>query len=209
MEHKLPKLNYRFDELEPHIDAKTMEIHYTKHHQNYINKLNETLAKYPLLQEKTAEELIIDLENLPAEIRTIVRNNAGGHINHSLFWEILKRNIKINGDILSAIDKKFSDFANFKKIFSTSANKLFGSGWTWLVVNNGELEIMNTFNQDSPIINEKIPILGIDLWEHAYYLKFQNKRSDYIETFFHVIDWNKVNENYINALNKQNKIERR
>jgi len=200
MLHLLPKLPYSFDAFEPYIDAKTMEIHHGKHHQTYVDKLNKALEKYPKLQNKSAEELLKNLDLIPEDIRTAVRNHGGGHVNHSFFWQILKKNIEPSGEILKTINKKFKGFDIFKEEFSNKAAGLFGSGWCWLALNSsGELEIMTTPNQDSPISQNKIPILGLDVWEHAYYLKYQNKRQDYINAFFNVINWKKVSENFLKA----------
>ena len=197
----LPKLPYSYDALEPFIDVKTMEIHHIKHHQTYVDKLNKALEKYPKLQKNSAEDLIKSLDIIPEDIRTAVRNHGGGHVNHSFFWLILKKNVECKGEILKAINKKFKGIDNFKKEFSNKAGGLFGSGWCWLVVNNanGELEIMITPNQDSPISQGKIPVLGLDVWEHAYYLKYQNRRQDYVDAFWNIVNWEKVNENYLNA----------
>lgn len=196
----LPKLPYAYDALEPFIDAKTMEIHHTKHHQAYIDKLNKALEKYPKLQKNSAEDLLKNLPVVPEDIRTAVRNHGGGHANHSFFWQILKKGIEPKGEILRAINKKFKGIDNFKEEFKDAATTLFGSGWAWLVVNSqGGLEIMKTPNQDSPITHNMIPVFGLDVWEHAYYLKYQNRRNEYVEAFFHVINWNKVNENYLKA----------
>jgi len=201
MVHTLPKLPYSYDALEPFIDAKTMEIHYTKHHQTYVDKLNAALEKYPKLQKKTPEELISNLNDIPEEIRTAVRNHGGGHWNHSLFWQLLAKDVKLNGAIAKAIDKTFGSFDKFKEQLSSAALNRFGSGWAWLVVSKEEkLEIVSTGNQDSPLSEGKIPILGIDVWEHAYYLKYQNKRADYISAFFNIINWKKVDELYKKAL---------
>jgi superoxide dismutase, Fe-Mn family len=202
MEQKLPSLGYEYDALEPYIDAETMEVHYSKHHKAYVDKLNLALKDYVKLKNKSPEELLLGLEKIPEEIRNAVRNNAGGHLNHSFFWPLLKRDVKVSWEILEAIEKNFSSFENFKKEFINSALALFGSGWTWLVVDdsNGLLSIINTSNQDNPIVKGKIPILVVDVWEHAYYLKYQNRRADYLESFFKVINWDKVNENYLNAI---------
>ena len=201
----LPNLTYPFEALEPYIDTKTMEIHHGKHHKTYVDKLNAALEKYPELQKKKVEELLSNnLKIVPEEIKNAVRNHGGGHFNHSLFWEILKKDVKFSGEIELAIKKKIGSFEKFKEQFTTSALNLFGSGWTWLVVNKSELEIINLSNQDSPISQNKIPILGVDVWEHAYYLKYQNKRAEYVEAFFNVINWNKVNENYKKALGQNN-----
>ncbi len=197
MNHSLPKLLYGFKDLEPYIDARTMEIHYTKHHQNYINKLNEALQKHPGLFDKSAEELISNLDSVPEDIRMSVRNNGGGHVNHSLFWEILSpQKESATGAIEKAIEKTFGSFVQFKEKFSNSANTLFGSGWTWLVVKDGRLEIVNLPGHDSPLAQDAIPILVLDMWEHAYYIKYQNRKSEYISAFFNIINWKKVNELY-------------
>ena len=200
MTFTLPTLPYAYDELEPYIDAKTMELHHGKHHKTYVDKLNAALEKYPELQKKRVDELLaINLKIVPEEIKTAVRNHGGGHFNHGFWWLILKKDTKFSGEIEKAINKKFGSFDKFKELFTNSATSLFGSGWTWLVLNNNELEIINTPNQDSPISQNKIPILGLDVWEHAYYLKYQNKRADYLNAFFNIINWNQANENYKNA----------
>ncbi len=201
MTFTLPKLAYTYDALEPFIDAKTMEIHHTKHHQAYIDKLNAALEKHPELQKKLTEELIKNLSSIPSDIQTAVKNHGGGHINHSLFWQLLKKNVKLQGVISKAIDKKFGSFENFKTQFSTMAASHFGSGWAWLSINEeGELETATMNNQDSPLMVNKIPILGLDLWEHSYYLKYQNKRADYIAAFWNIVNWQKVNELYQKAI---------
>lgn len=196
MKQQLPKLPYEYDSLEPYIDEQTMHLHHDKHHQTYVDKLNETLEKYPELQKKSTEELLKNLSTIPAEIRQKVINFGGGHANHEFFWKILKKDIPIKGKIKTAIDKKFGSFDNFKKEFSSQALSLFGSGWVWLAINKGELEIIQTKNQDSPISEGKTPLLVIDLWEHAYYLKYQNKRADWIENFFKIINWEVVEKSY-------------
>jgi len=194
MKHELPKLEYSYDALEPYIDAKTMEIHYTKHHQNYVNKLNEALDKYPKLYEKSIEELLMDLEVVPEDIRTTVKNNGGGHFNHTFFWSIMGPNPQMA--LSEDFAQKLGDFNNFKTEFSNKATALFGSGWVWLAQNkDGKLDIISTSNQDSPISQNYKPIIGIDLWEHAYYLKYQNKRSEYIDAWWNVVDWKKVEKN--------------
>ncbi len=196
----LPKLPYAYDALEPFIDAKTMEIHHGKHHQGYVDKLNKALEKYPKLQKNSAEDLIRNLEVIPEDIRTAVRNQGGGHVNHSFFWPILKKGVEPKGEILRAINKKFKGIDNFKEEFSNKALGLFGSGWCWLVVNSeGVLEIMTTPNQDSPISPGKIPVLGLDLWEHSFYLKYMNRKTDYITAWWNVVNWEKINENYLKA----------
>jgi Fe-Mn family superoxide dismutase len=196
MPHTLSKLEYAYDALEPYIDARTMEIHHTKHHQTYIDKLNAALKGNDALEKLSVEKLIRDLNAIPENIRTAVRNHGGGHANHSFFWPILKKGVAPGGPAMDAITKKFGSFDKFKEDFSNAATLLFGSGWVWLAVNKGDLEVVTTPNQDSPISQGKTPILGIDVWEHAYYLKYQNRRPEYIAAFFNVINWDKVNENF-------------
>jgi Fe-Mn family superoxide dismutase len=196
MIHKLPALSYAYNALEPYIDEQTMQIHHTKHHQTYVDKLNAALEGYDNLQKKGVEDLLADLNSVPEKIRSAVRNHGGGHANHSLFWTLLWKDVDFGGDVASAIKSKFRDYDTFKEKFSAAAALLFGSGWTWLVLNNGELEITTTANQDSPLSQGKIPILGLDVWEHAYYLKYQNRRPEYIAAFFNVINWEKVDENF-------------
>ncbi len=193
MTHQLPSIGYDYDALEPFIDAKTMEIHHTKHHQTYVDKLNAALKGNDSLAELTANELISDLTKVPEEIRTAVRNHGGGHSNHSFFWPLLKKDVAFGGTIEAAIKRDFGDFDTFKSEFSNKAALLFGSGWTWLTMDQGKLAIMTTPNQDSPISAGKTPILGLDVWEHAYYLKYQNRRPDYINAFFEIINWDEVN----------------
>jgi len=196
MSHTLPKLPYAYDALEPYFDARTMEIHHTKHHQTYVDKLNAAIGDDSELKGYSAEELVKILDKIPEKIRTAVRNHGGGHANHSFFWLTLKKEAFFGGPVAAAIKERFGGFEPFKKEFSTSAALLFGSGWAWLVVDNGRLEIVTTPNQDSPLSQGKTPILGLDVWEHAYYLKYQNRRPEYIEAFFNVIDWERVNEHY-------------
>ena len=203
MKHTLPKLDYEYNDLEPFIDAKTMEIHYSKHHQIYVDKLNVALEKYPKFQNKDVDELIKNLNAIPEEIRAAVRNHGGGHSNHSFFWKILKKDVDFFGEVSDSINDKFRSFEEFKKKFTEAALGRFGSGWAWLVVNNNELEIMSTANQDSPISEGKIPILGIDVWEHAYYLKHMSNRAAYVEAFFNVINWEQVEENYMKAMGEE------
>ena len=200
MNHTLHALPYAYNALEPYFDEQTMQIHHTKHHQTYVDKLNAALEGHANLQNKSAEELISDLNAIPEMIRTAVRNHGGGHANHSFFWPLLWKEVDFSGDVAKAINKKFGDYDTFKEEFSNSAALLFGSGWTWLVVNNGELEITTTPNQDSPLSQGHIPILGLDVWEHAYYLKYQNRRPEYIAAFFNVINWQKVDENFKKAI---------
>jgi Fe-Mn family superoxide dismutase len=196
MIHKLPALSYAYNALEPYIDEQTMQIHHTKHHQTYVDKLNAALEGYDNLQKKSAEDLLKNLNSVPEKIRAAVRNHGGGHANHSLFWTLLWKDVDFSGDVAAAIKSKFRDYDTFKEKFSSAAALLFGSGWTWLVLNNGELEITTTANQDSPLSLGKIPILGLDVWEHAYYLKYQNRRPEYIAAFFNIINWEKVDENF-------------
>lgn len=194
MKHELPKLTYAYNALEPFIDEKTMEIHHSKHHASYVSKLNEALQKHPKLFELSVEKLISDLGKIPEEIRNAVRNHGGGHANHSFFWEILGKNHEISPTMKKEIEKFFGSFEDFQKKFNEAAINRFGSGWAWLVVNGKKLEIISTANQDSPLSDGKIPILGIDVWEHAYYLKYQNRRAEYVEAFWNVINWKKVEE---------------
>ena len=199
MPHALPELGYAYDALEPFIDARTMEIHHSKHHQAYVNNLNAALEGRPELADKPVEALLADLGGVPEEIRTAVRNHGGGHANHTLFWSLLKKDVPFAGDVADAVKKTFGSFDEFKSRFSTAAAKLFGSGWAWLVVSNGALEVVTTPNQDTPVSQGKKPVLALDVWEHAYYLKYQNRRPEYIEAFFNVINWERVNELYLAA----------
>ncbi|MEK4885415.1 MULTISPECIES: superoxide dismutase SodA [Bacillus] len=198
MAFELPKLPYAYDALEPHIDAKTMEIHHTKHHNTYVTKLNDALKGNDELLNKSVEEVISNLDAVPENVRTAVRNNGGGHANHSLFWTILSPNGggAPSGELADAINQKFGSFEKFKEEFSAAAANRFGSGWAWLVVNNGELEVTSTPNQDSPLMEGKTPILGLDVWEHAYYLNYQNRRPDYIQAFWNVVNWDEVAKRY-------------
>ena len=196
MIHTLPELPYAYDALEPYIDEHTMRIHHTKHHQTYVDKLNVAIEGHDDLQQLSVVELVKQLGLVPEKIRTAVRNHGGGHVNHSFFWPLLKKGVSVDSDVAEAINSRFGEFQKFKEEFSTTAALLFGSGWTWLVVDNGKLEIMTTPNQDSPLSQGKTPILGLDVWEHAYYLKYQNRRPEYISAFFEVINWEKVNENF-------------
>jgi len=197
MKHILPELPYTYDALEPYFDARTMEIHHTKHHQTYVDKLNAALKDQEgALADKPPEELLADLNAVPENIRTAVRNHGGGHFNHSFWWPMLKKDVSFAGPVAEAITKQFGGYDAFKEKFANTAALLFGSGWTWLTLNRGNLEIVATPNQDNPVSQGKTPILGIDVWEHAYYLKYQNRRPDYIEAFFKVIDWNRVNDIY-------------
>jgi len=201
MKHELPKLSYEYDALEPVIDEATMKIHHTKHHQTYVDKLNAALEKYPDLQPKKVEELLKNLTTIPEDIRTAVKNHGGGHYNHSLFWTSMKKEgSKFEGKITDSINEEFGSFDKFKEEFSKSATALFGSGWTWLVLSEGKLEIVNTLNQDSPFSQGKIPLLGLDVWEHAYYLKYQNKRAEYVAAWWNVVDWQEVEKRLINKI---------
>ena len=199
----LPPLHYAFDALEPHIDAKTMEIHHDKHHQAYVNNLNKAVAGHPELGKQTVEALVQNLSMVPEDIRTTVRNNGGGHANHSLFWLSLGKNngAKPTGELGKAIDAKFGNYSAFQEQFTKAALGVFGSGWAWLSVDpDKQLLIESTPNQDSPLTAGRHPVFGIDVWEHAYYLKYQNKRPDYIAAFYNVIDWDSVNERYRAAI---------
>lgn len=203
MAFTLPELGYKFDALEPHIDAQTMEIHHDKHHATYVTKLNDALANHANLQDLSIEQLLTKLNDIPESIRTAVRNNGGGHWNHSFFWKILTPGgaKEPTGDLLKAIEKCCGDFATFKEHFANAAVGRFGSGWAWLIKNeDGSVEITSTPNQDNPLMSvaEKkgTPILGLDVWEHAYYLKYQNKRPDYIAAFWNVVNWDLVNDVY-------------
>ncbi|MGF9890368.1 superoxide dismutase SodA [Priestia megaterium] len=198
MAYKLPELPYAYDALEPHIDKETMNIHHTKHHNTYVTNLNAAVEGKADLESKSIEELISNLDAVPEDIRTAVRNNGGGHANHSLFWTILcpKGGGAPTGELADAIASKFGSFDQFKEEFANAAKTRFGSGWAWLVVNNGELEVTSTPNQDSPLMEGKTPILGLDVWEHAYYLNYQNRRPDYISAFFNVVKWDEVAKRY-------------
>jgi Fe-Mn family superoxide dismutase len=200
MSYTLPELHYAYDALEPFIDARTMEIHHGKHHQAYITNLNAAIKDNDRLEKLTVEQLIRHLDEIPENIRTAVRNHGGGHANHSFFWPILKKGIEPAGPVVEAIKASFGSFDSFREGFAGAATKVFGSGWAWLTVDAGKLEIVTTANQDSPISNGKTPVLGLDVWEHAYYLLYQNRRPDYITAFFNVINWEKVNEHYAAAI---------
>jgi superoxide dismutase, Fe-Mn family len=201
MAFTLPDLPYAHDALEPHIDEETMKIHHGKHHNTYVTKLNAALEGHSDLQNKSIEELLTDLNSLPEAVKGPVRNNGGGHYNHTIFWQLMSPNGggTPEGELAGAINSTFGSFDEFKEEFKNAALGRFGSGWAWLVVNNGSLEIMSTPNQDTPISEGKTPVLGVDVWEHAYYLKYQNKRPDYVEAFFNVINWNEVAKRFSNA----------
>lgn len=200
--HTLPTLDYSYDALEPHIDAQTMEIHHTKHHQAYIDKLNAALEGHSDLQEKSVEDLLRDFDSVPDAIQTAVRNHGGGHANHTLFWNILGKqgDAQPSGSLAEAITKEFGTVEDFKAKFAEAAAGQFGSGWAWLVVaKDGSLKVYSTPNQDSPLMKGDTPIVGLDVWEHAYYLKYQNKRPDYIAAFWGVINWDAVERLYTEA----------
>ncbi|MBS4194692.1 superoxide dismutase SodA [Lederbergia citri] len=201
MAYELPQLPYGYDALEPHIDKETMNIHHTKHHNTYVTNLNNALEGHEDLASKSVEELIADLNSVPESIRTAVRNNGGGHANHSLFWKLLSPNGggEPTGSVGEAINSKFGSLDKFKEQFQAAGAGRFGSGWAWLVLNNGELEIMSTPNQDSPIMEGKTPLLGLDVWEHAYYLKYQNRRPEYMSAFWNVVNWDEVQKLYDSA----------
>jgi Fe-Mn family superoxide dismutase len=197
--YQLPELPYSFDALEPYIDAETMELHYSKHHQTYLNNLNNALEGHENWQNLPIEDLLKSIDQLPENIRTQVRNNGGGYYNHSLFWKMMAphSDLKPQGELLSKIDELYGSFGLFKEQFSKEALGRFGSGWAWLVLNGDqELEIYSTPNQDTPIVEGFTPLLGLDVWEHAYYLKYQNRRAEYIDAWWNVIDWNYVSELY-------------
>jgi Fe-Mn family superoxide dismutase len=197
----LPPLTYAYDALEPHIDQATMQFHHDKHHAAYVKNLNAALDKHPELKSKPVEEMLRNLNSVPADIRQIVRNNGGGHVNHSMFWLIMKPQGggEPTGAIASAINQSFGSFAAFKKQFNEAGTGRFGSGWVWLVRNNGKLEVTTTANQDSPLSEGKYPIMGNDVWEHAYYLKYQNRRPEYLDAWWNVLNWDEINKRFAAA----------
>lgn len=197
MAYSLPELPFAHNALEPHIDAKTMEIHHGKHHNGYVTKVNAAIEGTDL-GSKSIEELVSDLDSVPENIRGAVRNNGGGHANHSLFWSVLSASGggEPSGDLAEAINSTFGSFDDFKKAFSTAAGTRFGSGWAWLSVDGGKLVVESTPNQDSPLMEGRTPILGLDVWEHAYYLNYQNRRPDYVGAFFNVVNWDEVAKRY-------------
>lgn len=201
MAFQLPPLPYANDALEPHIDAMTMEIHHDRHHNTYVTNLNAALEKAPDLQNKSLEEIISNLDAVPEEIRTAVRNNGGGHANHTLFWEVIGPNGggQPTGALADAINNELGGFDKFKEDFTKAATTRFGSGWAWLVLKDGKLAVTSTPNQDNPLMEGQTPLLGLDVWEHAYYLKYQNKRPDYIGAFWNVVNWDAVNKRYEEA----------
>ena len=199
MPFELPKLQYAYDALEPHIDAMTMEIHHSKHHAAYINNLNKALEPYIDLQTKELEELVKELNSLPESIRTAVQNNGGGHYNHTFFWKLLTPNSSKSpeGPLADALNKEFGNFENFKMEFNKAAMGRFGSGWAWLIMDsNKNLSVVSTPNQDNPLMGGFVPVLGLDVWEHAYYLKYQNRRAEYVNAFWEVVNWVQVQINY-------------
>ena len=200
-EFTLPELPYAHNALEPHIDARTMEIHHQKHHGAYVSKLNDAVAKHPELQGKSIEEILRNIGSVPDDVRTAVRNNGGGHANHTLFWEIMAPNAggEPTGAVGEAIRAKFGDFASFREKFGAAAAGRFGSGWAWLVVDAGELSLIDLPNQDSPLMEGRTPVLGLDVWEHAYYLNYQNRRPDYVQAWWNVVNWPAVERRYTTA----------
>ncbi|OTN76963.1 superoxide dismutase [Fe] [Enterococcus sp. 8G7_MSG3316] len=201
MTYTLPDLPYAYDALEPYIDEETMHLHHDKHHNTYVTNLNAAIEKHPELGEKSVEDLLKDFSSVPEDIQTAVRNNGGGHANHTFFWEILGPNAggEPTGAIKDAIEEAFGSFDDFKEEFKTAATGRFGSGWAWLVVKDGKLAVTSTANQDSPLMDGQTPVLGLDVWEHAYYLKYKNVRPDYINAFWSVVNWDKVNEYFAKA----------
>lgn len=201
MTYKLPDLPYAYDALEPHIDEETMKLHHDKHHNTYVENVNKALEGHEDLQKLSIEELVAKLDEVPEDIRTAVRNNGGGHANHSLFWEIMSPNGggEPTGELADAINETFGSLDNLKDEVKTAATGQFGSGWGWLVVDNGELKVVNTPNQDSPLTDGQTPILGVDVWEHAYYLNYQNKRPAYVDAFWEVVNWEEVAKRYEEA----------
>ena len=196
--HELPKLPYAFDALEPHIDARTMEIHHDKHHQAYVDNLNKALAQAPGLETKSVEDLLRGFASVPEAIKTAVKNHGGGHANHTLFWETMGPGAGGNptGALATAIDSAFGSFTALQEKLNAAATGQFGSGWGWLVAADGKLDVIARPNQDSPLMEGKTPLVGVDVWEHAYYLKYQNKRADYLKAWWNVVRWDKVGERF-------------
>lgn len=199
MAYELPKLPYAYDALEPHIDARTMEIHHTKHHQAYIDKLNDAVKGKPDLEKKSVEDLLRDIDSVPEDIRTVVRNNGGGHANHSMFWQIMGPNGggEPKGKLADEIKSTFGGLDQLKEKINTAGVGRFGSGWSWLIKNSsGKLEVISTPNQDSPLMEGQTPLLGVDVWEHAYYLKYQNRRPDYLKAWWNTVNWDEISKRY-------------
>lgn len=199
---ELPELPYAYDALEPHIDAETMQFHHDKHHAAYVKNLNTALDKYPQLQNRPVEDLLRNLTSVPEDVRTTIRNNGGGHVNHKMFWEIMRPNGggEPTGEIAQAIQQNFGSFADFKKQFNDAGSKRFGSGWAWLVrTNDGKLSVMSTANQDSPFMEGMYPIMGNDVWEHAYYIKYRNRRAEYLDAWWNVLNWDEINNRLAQA----------
>ncbi|WP_075321642.1 superoxide dismutase [Mn] [Histophilus somni] len=207
MAYTLPELGYAYDALEPHFDAQTMELHHSKHHQTYVNNANAALETLPEFTDLCPGQLITKLVEVPADKRTAIRNNVGGHVNHSLFWKGLKTGTTLQGPLKDAIERDFGSVESFQAEFEKAAATRFGSGWAWLVLNQGKLEVVSTANQDSPLMGKEIagcegfPILVLDVWEHAYYLKFQNRRPDYIKAFWNVVNWDAAAERFEKKVN--------
>lgn len=201
MTHELIKLPFETNALEPYMDEETIKIHHGKHHQGYVDKLNSTIEKYPELEGKKVEWLLENISDISSEIRQKIINFGGGVYNHNFFWDILKKDVKLNpeSEIAKAIIENFESFENFKNEFEEKANTLFGSGWVWLVLKNNKLEIIQTTNQESAISGKMIPLINLDVWEHTYYLKYQNKRNEFVKNFWNILDWEKVNELYMKA----------
>lgn len=201
MAFELPSLPYAFDALEPYIDAQTMEIHHNKHHNGYVSKLNAALEGHPDLAKKSLDELVSDPNSIPESIRTAVRNSGGGHYNHSIFWTVMSPNGggEPKGALASAISNEFGDFSSFKEKFSSAAGSRFGSGWAWLGLKGGKLTVLSLPNQDAPLMEGLTPLLGIDVWEHAYYLKYQNRRAEYVSNWWNVVNWEEVARRYESA----------
>ncbi len=201
MPFEVPPLPYDYAALEPHIDARTMEIHHTKHHQTYVDKLNAAIEGHDNLQYDHVDELLKNFDSVPENIKGAVRNHGGGHSNHTLFWSIMgpDRGGEPTGEVAAAISDAFGSFKEFQEKFNATATAHFGSGWAWLVLDAGKADVISLPNQDSPLIQGKTPILGLDVWEHAYYLKYQNKRPDYIEAWWNVVDWDQVNQRLTQA----------
>lgn len=199
--HTLPILPYDYEALEPVIDAETMRLHHTKHHQTYVDKLNTALENYPDLQSLSVDDLLTQIDTLPTDLQLIVKNHGGGHANHSLWWQIISptggdKNLRIDSPLEQALISSFGSLESFKKVFSEKALSVFGSGWAWLIKEGDQLIVMTTPNQESPLMQGKYPLLGLDVWEHAYYLKYQNRRPEYIEAFWQVVNWSEVSRRY-------------